>query len=1150
MTPRRLLVVSVIALAVAAAGPSMRAADMGTRLLRSPTVSASEIAFAYAQNIWSVPRAGGIARRLTSFQGLTSNPHFSHDGRWIAFTGEYSGNQDVYVMPAAGGEPKRLTWHPGADQVEGWTPDDAAIVFASTRASSAPSAVPRFWTVPAQGGVEEPMILPRAYQGKISPDAAHIAYRMNSSWDEERRNYRGGQNRPIWIIDTKTYDLVTPPWTDSKDIDPVWSGNATVDFLSDRDGVSNVWSYDMASKKLTELTTFRDFDVKTLDAGAGVLVFEQAGYVHELDPKTGREHIVNITVNGDFPWMMPRWEDVTSRMTNLAVSPTGKRVAAEARGEIFTIPAEKGDIRNLTHSSGSAEHDPAWSPDGKYVSYFSDASGEYQLVLEAQDGLTPPRAIPLPKPTHYYTPSWSPDSKKIVYTDTNLHVWVLDVATGQTKVIGNDPWMVPQRTLNPVWSPDSRWVAYSSRLESLYHAIFATNVETGQTIQVTDGLSDAVWPAWDASGKYLWFLASTNFGLQSQWLDMTSYDHTEDFGLYLAVLKKGDPSPLMPESDEDPGVGRSAAGGSPSGGAPGRGGRGGRRGGAAPAETASAQLAQAAEPAAARTPVTVEIDADRLAQRTIAIPGVPVRPYSQLRAGAAGTVFYLEAGAGGGGRGGAGGGGSTLVRYRLSDRRAAPFASGVSTYDVSADGRKLVYRAGGGGGRGGRGGGAAATPATIYLVDADRNPPPPGQGRIAVTLRMYLDPKAEFQQIFNEGWRNQRDYLYVPNMHGTNWVADKQMYGQLLPYVNHRADLNYLLDMMGAEIAVGHSFVRGGDMPDVPRAEPCGLLGADFAIENGRYRITRIYDTESWNPDLRAPLSGPGIDVNIGDFILAINGVELRAPDNIYRLLDGTADKQTVLTVGPDPAMQNTRQVTVVPVTSEQGLRTRAWVEDNRRLVDKLSGGKLAYVYLPNTGQGGYQSFNRYYFAQQDKQGAIVDERYNSGGSAADYIIDVLQRTFDGYFNNTAGDRYPFTSPAAGIWGPKVMVINEMAGSGGDLMPYMFQERKIGLLVGKRTWGGLVHTADTPPFVDGGSMIAPRGGFFAKDGRWAVENVGTSPDIDVENWPKDAIAGHDDQLERAVAEAMKMLAEHPVQRLSKEPPPPTWGKRTGGGGGQ
>jgi tricorn protease len=1135
---RRLLTFSVfVGAAAIVSQATVRSNSTPTRLLRTPAVSATHIAFAYANNIWSVERAGGSARRLTSFQGQTTNPQFSPDGKWIAFSADYAGNTDVYVIPSEGGEPKRLTWHPGNDTVQGWTPDGKSIMFASGRASWAPSGAPRFWTVPIDGGVEQPLPLPRAYQGKISPDGTRIAYRLNTSWDEERRNYRGGQNRPIWIVDLKTFDTVTPPWTDSKDVDPVWLGD-TVYFLSDRDGVSNVWSYEAKTKKLAQVTNFSDYDVKALNAGGGAIVFEQGGYIHELDPKSGRDKVVNVTATGDFPWMMPRWEEVTSRMSNIALSPTGRRVVVEARGEIFTIPAEKGDVRNLTNSAGSAEREPAWSPDGKYVSYFSDKSGEYKLVIEEQDGLKPPREISLPKPTHYYTPSWSPDSKKLLYSDTNLNVWVLDIESGQARIVGNDPWMVPQRTLNPTWSPDSKWVAYASRLNSLYRAVFVANVETGEKKQVSDGLSDAMYPVWDASGKYLWFFASTDFALRSQWLDMTSYDRDENFALYLAVLKKAEPSPLLPESDEDTGV--SSA---PQGGGRGGGGRGG--GGTTATEPAGDQPAPQTPPRP-RTPVTVQIDFDGLQQRILAIPGVAERQYSQLKAGAPGTVFYLEAAggaAGGGGRGGAGGG-STLQRYRLSDRRAAPFVTGVAEFDVSADGRKLLYRTGGGGGGGGgRGGrGGAEGGGGLFLVDADRTPPQPGQGRLNVTLRMYLEPKEEFRQIFNEGWRVQRDYLYVPNLHGSDWPKMKQMYGAMLPFVNHRADLNYLLDNMGSEIAIGHSYVRGGDMPDVPPSLG-GLLGADFTIDNGRYKIVRIYDNESWNPDLRAPLAAPGVDVSIGDYVVAINGIELRAPDNLYRLLDGTANRQTVLAVNGKPVMEGARQVTVVPVATEQALRTRAWVEHNRRLVDRLSNGQLAYVYVPNTGQGGYASFNRYYFAQQDRKGAIIDERFNGGGSAADYIIEVLARDFDGYFNNVAGTRMPFTSPSAGIWGPKVMVINEMAGSGGDLMPFMFKRRKIGPLVGKRTWGGLVHTADTPPFVDGGSMIAPRGGFFTREGKWAVENEGVAPDIDVENWPKDVIAGHDPQLERAVEEAMKLLKAKPIDRMTTEPPPPTWGAR-------
>ncbi len=1064
-------------------------------MLRQPSASATHVAFAYANNIWTVERSGGMARRLTSLAGLAANPQFSPDGKWIAFSADYAGNLDVYVVAAEGGEPKRLTWHPAPDTVQGWTPDGKAVLFASLRGAAAPNATPRFWTVPAAGGMEEAHPLPRGFQGKIAPSGTNIAYRMNGSWDEERRNYRGGQNRPVWIVDLKSYDLTTPPWTDSKDVDPVWVGS-TVYFISDRDGVANVWAYETKSKKLMQATKFTDFDVKTLGAGPDVVVFEQAGYIHELDVKTGKSRVIPITVRGDFPWMMSRWEDVTARMTNLAISPSGKRVAVEARGEIFTVPAEKGDVRNLSASSGSAERAPAWSPDGKYVSYFSDKSGEYKLVLAPQDGVSGTREIAIANPKHYYTPQWSPDSKKILFTDTDMKVWVMDIASGEMKQVGSEQWMVPGRTWAPVWSPDSKWIAYSARLRSLLHAVFIVNAATGEMKQVTDGLADSVSPAWDAGGKYLWFLASTDVGLRTQWLDMTSYDHHPNYGLYVAVLKKTEASPLLPESDEE-------------------------------------SAATVAKPNGA---VNVEIDFDNFERRILAVPGVPERPYRSLKAGAVGTVFYLEA-AGRGPRMVPGQGAAALHRYRLNDRKAAAFASGVNDYAVSADGKKLVYRAG-----------AAPTPetplppASLFLVDADKAAPTAGQGRLQASLRMYLEPRDEFQQIFYEGWRNQRDYLYVKNAQGSDWPRMKEAYGALLPHVMHRADLGYLLDMMGAEIAIGHSYVRGGDIPTRPNARG-GLLGADFIVEQGRYKITRIYDGESWNPELRAPLAAPGINVNAGDFVLAVNGVELAAPDNLHRLLDGTAGRQTVLTVNDRPVMEGARKITVTPVPSDAALRSRAWVEDNRRKVEKLSGGKLAYVYVPNTGEPGYTSFNRYYFAQQDKQGAVIDERYNGGGSAADYIIEVLQRDFDGYFNNVAGDRYPFTSPAAGIWGPKVMIMNEMSGSGGDFLPYMFQRRKIGPLVGKRTWGGLVHTADSPVLVDGGTMIAPRGGFFTREGKWAVENEGTAPDIDVENWPKDQIAGRDAQLEKAVEEGLRLLALKPVQRLTTEPAPPTWGAR-------
>ena len=526
----------LLATALAVALPALSAAAQETLLLRQPSVSQRHIAFAYANNIWIVDRSGGQARRLTSFQGASSHPKLSPDGRTVAFTGTYAGNADVYTVPVDGGEPVRLTWHPGADGVTGWTPDGTRVVFASTRQSHAPSPAPRFWTVGLEGGPETPMPMPRAFQGHINASGSHVAYRMASSWDDERRNYRGGQNKPIWVLDLKSFalDTIARP-INSKELDPAWLGD-DVYFISDRDGVQNVWKYDGRTKAITQQTKFTDFDVKTMDAGAGVVVFEQAGRIHLLDPQAGRSTPVPITVRGDFPWMMPQWKDVSTRVTSLALSPTGKRAIVEARGEIFSIPAEKGDVRNLTNSSASAERAPVWSPDGRSVGWFSDASGEYKLMIAAQDGQSEPRAIVLPGMSFAYTPAWSPDSRKILFTDVGLKLWVVDVASGTIRKYDGDPYMNPQRSMDPVWSPDSRWIAFVKRLPSLYRVIVVLNTETGEQKQITDGLADATSPAWDASGKYLWFLASTDFALRSQWLDMTSYQRPRTNALYVAVL--------------------------------------------------------------------------------------------------------------------------------------------------------------------------------------------------------------------------------------------------------------------------------------------------------------------------------------------------------------------------------------------------------------------------------------------------------------------------------------------------------------------------------------------------------------------------------------------------------------------------------------
>lgn len=1062
-------------LALLLAALALPASAEPTRLLRHPAVSQQYIAFEYANDIWIVGRSGGEARRITSFPGEETHPRFSPDGQTLAFSGQYGGNTDVYVVPVEGGEPKRLTWHPGADVVTGWSPDGKRVVFTSGR-TSAPIPYPTFWSIAVDGAYPEKLAIPRGYRGGYNADGRYFAYELVSPWDEEWRNYRGGQNQPIRVMDMQDHTLEKLPWDNSTDTHPSWIGNS-IYFLSNRDYADNLYVYNRDTRELKQLTHYSDYDVQNVSTGGGVAVYEQAGYIHLYNPDDGSDRRVDIEVKGDFPWARPHWEKVGNQLTNATLSPSGVRALFEARGEVFTVPTEKGDFINVSQNPGAGDRKPVWSPDGKHIAWFSDRSGEYQLMIGDPKGLEQPRVIKLQDPTFYFTPQWSPDSQYLLYTDEGLNLWYIDVESGKQVKVDTDQFAHPQRTMNPVWSPDSKWIAYAKRLDNQFHAVMVYSLDQGKTYQLTDGLSDAISPAWDASGQYLWFLASTNFALNTGWLDMSSYDRPIERGVYLAVLQKGQPSPLLPESD---------------------------------AETGKQDEAKD-EKASQEASKSVTIDFDGIGQRILSID-VPSRNYSSIAAATDGTVIYAEQVPNQPG--------ATLHRYSLDKRKAEEYLSPVNSYSISFDGKKLLYQSG-----------------PTWGVAGTDKPAKVGDGKLQTDdIEMKVNPPAEWKQIFNEAWRIERDFFYVDNLHGADWDKVHKMYMPLVEHVRHRSDLTYLLDLLGGELSVGHSFTGGGDEPDIDRVS-IGLLGADLEPADGRYRIARIFSGENWNPDLRAPLSAPGIDVQEGDYLLAVNGKELDASMNPYSLFESTAGKQTVLTVNSRPSMEDAREVTVIPVDNETQLRRRAWVEGNRRKVDKMSDGKLAYVWLPNTGGGGYEYFNRYYFAQQDKKGAVIDERFNGGGSAADYMVDIMSRKLHGFFNNPVAEHKPFTSPGAGIWGPKVMVVNEMAGSGGDLLPYMFKQMDIGPLVGERTWGGLVGIWDAPRLIDGGYITAPRGGFYNLQGEWAVENEGVTPDVEVEMTPKQVIEGHDPQLERAVQEALKLLKEHPVKILPQPKPP-------------
>jgi tricorn protease len=1075
---------SVVSGLVACCAMVSAAAAQGTRLLRHPTVSRDLIAFEYGGDLWVVSRAGGQARRLTATPGVETDPQFSPDGSRIAFTATVAGNADVYVVPTAGGDPTRLTYHPGVDRVRGWSPDGLRVIFGSARLSPPHQSYLRLWTIPPAGGFEEPLPMPRAFSGAYSPDGDRVAYEeistvMFPAWFEVSgwRHYRGGRVHPIRVMRLADYSVEKLPWTDSNDSYPMWIGN-TIYFVSDRNFTANLFSFAAGAKEVKQLTQHDDFDIMNASAGPDAIVYEQAGNLHLFDVKTGQSHRVSIEVTGDFPWARAQFKRVAGMIRSSALSPTGVRVAFEARGDIFTVPAEKGDYRNLTKSSTAHDQNPVWSPDGAQLAWFSDASGEYQLMIGEQSGLTKPRAIPLPGSGFFSGLTWSPDGKQLAFEDNHFTLWSLELATGRPTRIDADLYDDPFRVIEPAWSPDSKWIAYSRNLDNRLRAIFAYSLVEGKAYQLTDGMSDAVSPTFDASGKYLYFLASTDYGPRTGWLEMSSIDRPVRRSIYLAVLPANEPSPLLPETGDEPGPGAGA-------------------------------------PSRAKADSAVKLDVAGIGQRILSL-NVPPADYSGLEAGPAGTIFYVEPMPGGGP------GSFRLQRYQVKERTAITFLEGIRSYAVSGDRKKLLYQAPGG--EGGRWG----------IVPTDRGGRV-GDGPVnASQLEMWVDPRAEWAHIFRESWRVQRDYFYDPKMHGADWQAVYDKYSPLVPYVAHRSDLGYLIASAAGELVVGHSYLTGGG--DEPTEPPVavGMLGADFSVENGRYRLHRIYTGENWNPVLRAPLSAPGVQVAQGDYLLEVNGVPLTPPMNPYRLFEGTAGRQTVLRVNGAPTLDGSRAITVVPVASEDALRSRAWVERNRRIVDSLSNGRLAYVWLPNTAGPGYTYFTRYFFAQQQKEGAIIDERYNQGGQVADYIANELNRTLMGYFATRDGK--PTTSPTAGIFGPKVMIINESAGSGGDALPYMFRQRKLGPLVGTRTWGGLVGTTGVPTTIDGGGITAPNLAFYDLNGRWAVENEGVAPDIEVEYSAPEVIKGHDPQLERAVQEALKLLAQNPVRRVARPVP--------------
>jgi tricorn protease len=1108
-----------------------RAQNSPPLLLREPGLSATEICFSFAGDLWTVPRAGGTAHRLTASAGTESGCHYSADGRWIAYTNTTNQNPDVYVIAAGGGVPKRLTYRPNADRVRGWTAD-GRVLFMSDRdgiALARAGGAPRLFAQ-APDAVQATVVdLPSVWDGAFSGDGKRLAYLPFPPANQAWKRYRGGRTTPIWIATLSNAAIEKVPRAGSTDTYPMWIGD-TVFFVSDRDGPATLYTYDTHAKQVKRRIENRGLDIKYASAGPGAIVYEQFGALSLYDLATGRTAPVPVTLAGELTAALPHWVPVGDKLQHPALSPTGVRAAFEARGEILTVPAKKGDARDITRTTGATERYPSWSPDGQTLAFFSDAGGAYHLELRGQMGTGESRTIKLGDDDTYYTrPLWSPDGKRISYGNSRGELWYADVASGRTTRVDVDPLGPAWEGLFPnSWSPDSRWLTYARSIKNRLGAVFVYNVESGKATQVTDGLSDVRAPAFDAGGKYLYFVASTDAGPASDF-SMTTYDHPITRSLYAIVLREDQPSPLAPESDEEKAKSDSAATS------------------AAKAAAGDVKGAKAMKPGkdtlgTVKAPEPVRIDFAGIDQRTIALPADP-KNYVALVPGKTGTVVLAE---------------QPLIpvdqqpdttlpvtlhKFDLSERKTAKLMEDVGDFDVSRDGAMLLSKqhdkwtiaplgapgappdsaAAAAGGPGANGGGAGEPGGPLKVED----------------IQVQTDPHAEWAEMYHEAFRLQRAYFYDPSYHGLDLARTERFYERYLEGLGGRADLDYLLEEVFGNLTVGHLFVRAPD--DTPaKTPPNGLLGADYSIANGRWRFAKVYAGENWNPSSVAPLTQPGVNVRAGEYLLAVDGRPLAASDNVEQALEGTAGKSVVLRVGPKPDGAGARDVTVVPLPSEVMLRHLAWVDHNRRVVDSLSGGKLAYIYVPNTANEGYTRFNRYFFAQQDKLGAVVDERFNGGGNIADYMVDYLRR--DAPFNwvtSRYGEDLPI--PAGAIYGPKAMLINEYAGSGGDELPWLFRRFKVGPLIGTRTWGGLVGIGGYPTLMDGGMVTAPRIALWSPEGEYAVENKGVAPDIEVDLEPAAWRAGHDSQLEKAVAVLMAEIGKRPAA-VARRPGFPTWAK--------
>lgn len=1070
----------------------MANSSLATELLREPSLKGNTLVFAYANDIWKADIRGGDAIRLTSFQGRETAPKISPDGKWVAFTGQYEGNADVYVVSIDGGDAKRLTYHPTADVAVGWAKQGQTILFSSNR-GNAPRSWARLFTLPLQGGNPDMLPMSRANSGSFSDNGQQLVFRRAGFWDKGWRNYRGGQNQALRVINLDNNDEYDLPFENDFEIAPVWQGS-DIYYLSNRAKVTNVFKYSTASKRVSQVTQSDNFDVMGFTLDGDNLVYEYHGGLY-LQNGTASPKKLDINVSGDFHWARDSFVDASKTITSFNLSPTAKRAVFSARGDIFTVPAEHGSVRNLTDSSASRQESPAWSADGRSIAWFSDDSGEYHLVIADQYGKNR-KQIDLAGTGFYGELEWSPDGKRLLFSDNRQQLWVANADNGSTRVIDQNTITHPEWSMMASWSPDSQWVAYVNQSANMVRQLYFYSVAQRKTFLITDGIAEVRSPVWDKNGERLYFLASTNYGPKAAWLDMSTISYDPSYQAYYMLLDDAHDSPLLHRSDEESSDEEAEEEGV--------------------AETAAATdepESDASEETDTTTEVTINFTG--LNQRILPV-SKDSGHFSRLQTGKSGQLYYLTRY-----NDHAGASKTDLKRFDMEERSAKVIVKGVRNYALSADGESLLAQLNQG-----------------WKIISAANGSGEGDKSLKMNLKKRVNYPQEWQQIFREAWRYQRDYLYVDNFHGADWDSVYDAYQPLVKSVKHPADLTYLLDNIGAEVSIGHSYTGFGEQPKAGDTA-VGLLGVDFSFDGKGVKIAKVYTGESYFPQQNdsAPLAKVAHHINTGDYLLAVNGETIDPARNVYQYFNGSLGNLTQITVGALDDDSSTKTFNVMPVRDDTNLRRNDWVESNRNYVNEKSGGKLAYVWIPNTAEDGYHTFNRYFYSQSDRQGVVLDERFNHGGFIADYVIDVLRRELNGFFNNPFDKANPMTSPGSGIWGTQVMLINEVSGSGGDMLPYMFRYYDLGKLVGKRTWGGLVGIWGVPPLIDGGGITAPRSGFYDINGEWKVENEGVAPDINVEQWTKETVKGKDPQLDRAIAEAMKSLDGY-QSPIKPQPAPP------------